>query len=659
MVALVIGGADLYFKTPILEIGDVAVNSLQIDNARHGTEIYGNYSRFQFNHPGPALFYVYAGGEIVLHDWLGLVPSPHNAQLLASLLIQVACFSLAVAIVHSWIGSWTFVALALLGGVWHFSLARSAFTSIWPPHVLLMPFLCFITSASSFAAGRRWDLVLMVVTGGLLFHGHVAQPLFVGGLGSLACFLHYRRLKATAGWVDGRNWLRGNRPLVTVCGGLVLLFLLPLAIDLILFGVRSNVSTIVRRIIINTEESKGALQSLLYFLSFATYADNQENRFTKLGPESYQFFREHLAVLSAWFIFLALPAAFAVWHRKRLSEATRHFLGAAYPILGVTVLLCVMWGKMQAGPMMQFNGYFYFGIYYFAGLLSIGVVCSIPGRLLPVPVTAALCGVAGISASWLFRAPRLNEDESGLTLRQGVETALVTHAGQRPVLLVFEHYAWPEAASVGLELQRRGVPFYVASGWNFMFGRRHDLHLLGEAPERKADVWWITNHGPGGVTISSTLQIFTKPATVDPNTTQISFALRANGFRYLINGLSAGNIEYAWTNDQLLSFKLIPLPTSADVRLVLDTKISQPPGAPDAQVAEVRFNGQLVGAVTVSQHEQPAVTVPRALWNSEPEAVLELRFPRAFYSTSFTLPANDRWSALGLWEIRFESMPAK
>ena len=138
LVALVVAGREVYFETTILETGDAAVNALQIDNAKGASEIYGNYSRFEFNHPGPAFFYIYAAGEYVFLDWLGVVPTPHNAHLLASLVVQVACFALALALIDLWIGSGAFLALALLGGLWHFSLAEGSFYSVWPPHVLLI-----------------------------------------------------------------------------------------------------------------------------------------------------------------------------------------------------------------------------------------------------------------------------------------------------------------------------------------------------------------------------------------------------------------------------------------------------------------------------------------------------------------------------------------
>ncbi len=656
MVALVIAGSDLYFRTPMLEQGDIAVNALQIDNAKHGTEIYGNYSRFMFNHPGPAFFYVYGAGEGVLYDWLGVVPAPHNAHLLASLFLQVSCFAVTIALMHCWVGSWTFVALALLGGMWHFSLAQHAFTSLWPPYVLLMPFLAFLTAASSFAAGRTRDLAIAVVAGGFLFHGHVAQPLFVGGLGGAAALLHFRGLQTAAAWTGRRDWLRAHRGLVWFCAAWVGLLLLPLAVDVALYGLHSNFSVIVHQFLVNTQEGKGPLQSLLYFLSFPTYASNQEDLFTRLGPESFRFFREHLSILGGWLLFLAGPAGFAWLGRHRLPAEARRFFAAAYPLWAATAVLCVLWGMLQAGPMFQYNGFFYFSVWYFAGLLSIGVICCIPGRLLPMPITAALCGVAGISASWLFRAPRLTPEEAGTPLRENIGAVLKKDPSRRPKLLVFEHYAWPAAATIALELQRRGIPFYVSPAWNFMFSRRHDSNRLGPAPQEDADVWWITHNGPGGQPITNDLQLFTRPALLDPRNAELNFSGRANGFRYLITGLSPGNIDDAWTDQKRAIFAFQPLPAAGNVRVSFDVRANVGPKYLP-QPAEVVFNGRRLGTVSTDKPDELSLMIPRELWNSSPRAVLELRFPRPMSVGSYPLAPSDLWCAWRFTKIRFATAP--
>jgi hypothetical protein len=195
VIALGASSYDQYFRTPLLESGDIAVNALQVDNAKHFREIYGNYSRFEFNHPGPAFFYLYAAGEWLLHDLLHVVPSPGNAHLLASMFGQSFFFALALALIAAHVPGRLWLGVAALGAALHFGPLQSPFMSIWPPHVLLMPFLCFVVACASFACGRISHLPWVVLAGGFLFHGHVAQPLFVGGLGATSLLLAARRLR--------------------------------------------------------------------------------------------------------------------------------------------------------------------------------------------------------------------------------------------------------------------------------------------------------------------------------------------------------------------------------------------------------------------------------------------------------------------------------
>ncbi|HWA88130.1 MAG TPA: hypothetical protein VG710_18015, partial [Opitutus sp.] len=200
----------IYFQTPMLEYADAAVNALQIENAKHGRELYGNYSRFHIHHPGPVFFYLYAGGEILFHDWLHLAPAPGNAHLFTGLLVQALFFALALTTLARSLPR-MFLPLILLAAAFYFRSVDGAFTSIWPPHVLLMPFLCFLAASVSFATGRASILPLVVLCGGLLVHGHVAQPLFVGGLGAIALVLHVGQAQGSLRWSAWRAALLSAR----------------------------------------------------------------------------------------------------------------------------------------------------------------------------------------------------------------------------------------------------------------------------------------------------------------------------------------------------------------------------------------------------------------------------------------------------------------
>src|SRR6266487_3878520 len=101
LAAIFIGSHwSFYFLQEHSELGDFAANALQIRNAKSFQELYGNYSRWGFHHPGPAFFYLYAAGEFLLRDVLRAVPSPFNAHLLVGVLIQTGFFAWTLSILH-------------------------------------------------------------------------------------------------------------------------------------------------------------------------------------------------------------------------------------------------------------------------------------------------------------------------------------------------------------------------------------------------------------------------------------------------------------------------------------------------------------------------------------------------------------------------------
>ncbi|MBI5426169.1 MAG: hypothetical protein HZA32_19015 [Opitutae bacterium] len=653
LVALLAAWQGVLVETPIFEQGDSAVNSLQTTNAKHLREIYGNYSRFEFNHPGPAFFYVYAASEFIFHDTFGVTPAPHNAHILGSLILQVACFVLALAIVESWLTSPYLLPGALVLGAWHFSNTFGAFTSVWPPHVLLMPFLCFLAAACSVAAGRTRDVAVMTLTGGFLFHGHVAQPLFVGALGGVALFANWREGRRRG--IDWRAELRAHRRTLWFCVACIGIFVLPLAIDVVRYGTESNVATILGRFLSNASHGKTLLQSFLYFLSFTTYATNQEEILTHLGDATAQFFAFNALRLALWVLALLAPAALFFLRRDRLAEAPRRFIAAAYLMFALTMSLCAIWGLLQAGPMYQFNGFFYYGVYYFGAVLGLGVVLTLfPPRESPTAVVLILC-FAAVGFTRGFAARPLNDDETGRAVRDTVARLLQEHPGKRAKLLVFEHETWPAAAAVALELQRNGIPFYTAQSWNFMFGREHDIRHLGPAPENAADVWWLSRAGEGRVPAPRKLSVAAEPAVVDPRGATLSFGLNQNAFRHVINGLTTGNVDSACSDENAVRFLFAPKPTSSDVQLLLDIAAWNSP----QQRVQIRWNGTRVGELALTPARTlPTVTIPAALWNASRRAVLELSLPDAKPAIFSARPSLHVSEAIRIWHMWFVSEAA-
>ena len=214
---IVVNSADFFFHQPYYEYWDTAANSLSVNRAKGFAEMYGNYSHWGFHHPGPVFFYVQAFGEWLFHDALHLTPTPYNAQVLINLFLMLGFYLTALRLFTLWLPRGQrggFLFLALGGGILHFGgmtgrlgsydllHGSSAFLSTWPPHVLVLPFLCLLAVCASVAAGRGEDLPLLALVDGFLIHGHVAQPLFVlpcsllAYAGLLGCCIRRERVHA-------------------------------------------------------------------------------------------------------------------------------------------------------------------------------------------------------------------------------------------------------------------------------------------------------------------------------------------------------------------------------------------------------------------------------------------------------------------------------
>ena len=184
-----------WWRVPITEGGDFAANSLQVYHAKVFRELLGNYSRWQFHHPGPVYFYLFAAGEYLFYDLLHIVPAPANAQFLTVLLVNTALLFGSIEIFARHFSSALFRPLALGAAVLlifevNHAQPGSALVSLWMPHVALFAFLFFASACASVAAGRIGHLPLVALGAMLLVHLHMAQFLFAGvmSLGSLRGF---------------------------------------------------------------------------------------------------------------------------------------------------------------------------------------------------------------------------------------------------------------------------------------------------------------------------------------------------------------------------------------------------------------------------------------------------------------------------------------
>ncbi|GAA5506365.1 hypothetical protein [Novipirellula caenicola] len=363
---LTVTGFRHYFVIPLFEDGDFAANSLQIADAMRLDEIYGNYSRWEFSHPGPAFFYVYAIGQLIFHYTLGICPEEHNAQLFTGMLLQTAFWSLAICVIYAHARRWKPILIIASLSFVHFQLCEQAFISIWPPHQLLMPFTCLLLSTASIVAGSRQWLWLFVLSACFCIHGHVAQPLFVLPLTAvaIAAVIYWQRQnrlsKTTTRWARVRDalWQRdvGVSVLITIP------FLIPLFADWLKLR-DSNLARILLHIRSHDEPDHSLEQSLNYYLQFYRYWDFHD------APESAELvdlLSSFPWIYSGWLAVMLLTLFGLGWAWKRRTASLR-WLRWTSSLLLISILaqiLTLKWGCMMDGEMFAFNAFINYALVF-------------------------------------------------------------------------------------------------------------------------------------------------------------------------------------------------------------------------------------------------------------------------------------------------------
>lgn len=642
-----------YFATPFLEQGDIAANAMQIHQAKHGTALYGNYSRYFFYHPGPAFFYVYAVGERVLRDWLGIVPSAHNAHSLAGLLLQSFFFGAGLAIFAERFKGSLFIPIALFLACVHFGAAHNAFTSVWPPHVLLMPFFCFFAASVAVASGRGGYLPLAVLAGSFLVHGHVSQPLFVVVLFLLAygCLWLETRLDSTeAGSTPWRRFPGYH----IAAGAIIAVFLLPLIIDALRWP-NDNLALIFNQLTGNSADHKSYRKAVLYFLTFFIYPADHDSLIPEHGPASVQFLADHARLYLAWAgVFVFVVGTWRGLANDSGAEGRRFLLNTALFWIAA-VLLCVAWAVFQSGPMFAFNSYFCYALLYVPLVLAAAAIAARPRLLTYVFVAGAI--VASVRA---FSIALPNRTESGIPVLEAAQAVL--KADPRPgtsKILVFNHDDWPVVVPVGLMLDRVGVSFAVdpqIGATGLMFGQAHWLTPpYIPDPAHPPSIWRFVRRAPAGASVPfiGDLRVAFSTGRLDPAGGVIDCTEGGNFEQFVLAGFTSPNrdIGGVFTTTQETEFEISSPQAKKDVIMSFHAHPFLVPPRIRAQPMELWVNGVRAGVATLDHlnDQDVALRVPAAVWNRATVVQIIMKFPAAQSPRELRINGDPR--VLG-WGIR-------
>jgi len=463
-----------WFRVPLIESADLAANSIQVYHAKMFRELLGNYSRWQFHHPGPLFFYLLAAGEYVFRDWLRMVPAPLNAQLVTLVLVNTALLFGSIEIFARQFPGTLFRPLAAVAAVWliwsvNHAQPGAALVSLWMPHVALFAFLFFAAACASVASGCARHLPLLALGAMMMVHLHVAQLLFAGVMSLAAC---------AALAVRVRRGLRQHAGAIGLSAGIVGLLLVPMVVELLVH--RPNNLDYVRAYLERyPHPSHGMLVAARYLLSFLTFSKDADLR---VYAPTYDLLAQAAhapAVVTYWGIFgagLCAAAAMAVSCRKLISRFVWVVLAECVVIAGL--FLC--WANRITGDMYNFNGFFFYsihllGLFLIAGVVSGWQVNRRPSvgpweRVLWVVPFVSMAAVAGEFRNSNPGTPAI------LTIAEGLR-------GTDTFKLLFQHDDWVTASGVANQLVRRGQAFCVTDNWGFMFGHEYECRA-GTTPRK-------------------------------------------------------------------------------------------------------------------------------------------------------------------------------
>jgi hypothetical protein len=470
------------FSTPLYEDADMGANSILIEQARRFTLLVGHYSREKFNHPGPAFLYVQSWGESLFWAALHVVPTAWNGQVIAVFALTALFAAMVVATGYG-VTRQARTAVACLAALLVFAAVKPAvFSSDWMPYVLVMPYVAFLVTTASVAAGNLRDAWIAAVAGWFLINGNVAFLFFVPVLaaGCVVALAWPRR--RSLGTAVRRFFARQRRVWI------------PVLVISVAFAFP---------IVLNT-----ALHWPGEFGKYLTYSSHQgDNPLRQVVVYTLHFWWSGPAHVG-WLVpvIAYLVAGLLTW---RLAPGpVRRFCGSLLAFNTLSSVAFLIYGVVaidELDPTGYFIGYFYWSAP--AVMLLIALVAlteslpSLPG--LAVAATAAVVACAFFAAAPLTKTSINHTDPGELTTGADTDPTLpagvarmAALADGRPVVLDLQHSAWPDMTGLLVQAERTGVTACVADPyWEFMVtsqfictpaeladGDRFTLYLPGNVP---------------------------------------------------------------------------------------------------------------------------------------------------------------------------------
>jgi hypothetical protein len=453
--AVLVARNAFLFSQRLYEDGDMASNSIRIEQARHFTLLIGDYSRLRFSHPGPAYMYVQAWGEELCYDILHVVPTPWNGQVLAVYALNSAFVALAVGVVYGWTRSVRGAAACLAAFAAFAALHPLVLSSDWMSYLYMPTYAVFVIAAGSVAAGRARDAWILALTGWFLIHGHAAFLFFVPVIvvAALAIALWPARgtLRSSA-----RTFFATRRGVWVPVAAISALFLLPIVINLALhwpgdFGKYFSYGS-------SGQAGGHPLHAVVHYILW--------------------FWWPHAGSFAVPVLLYAVAFGVTWW---LVRQPVRRFLLALLAINLVSSAAFVFYTFAGVDD-LSVKGY-YIGYFYWSAPLVTLLVIAVAlaetiarylGSLAAVTVAClvAAAAVGAVAVRPLTRTPTTFTDPAVLSFapdtEPGLAAAVSTIAARSPgktLVIKLDHNAWRDMTGFLVQAERTGVRACVDNSW--------------------------------------------------------------------------------------------------------------------------------------------------------------------------------------------------
>lgn len=455
-----------FFFSPTHEVdGDLAASMLQVDEAAHGRELLGPYSRFGFHHPGPVSFYLWAAADVLFP----FLPTTEARAYFAQLVLTLVSLALVVRLLASTplasrAGPAVAAYLALTLVVAHGGSGRG-WMSLWGPHLIVAPTLVFLVAAAAVLRGverdRRLGLIAASVAAVFVVHNHLITVIHVAPIAIAMFVVAVRR----AFGVDG------GRARADIAWALVV----------VLIGVAPLV-------IEEVQSARGNLSAILEFSSQASWAAHAPAEAVRILTWS---FVRGLDLVLRWsqvpMDLMRTPVP-AIWSGLIVIGA----LGTAWrrpawrPLVTLALLTLILSGIAAlrvTGPLHPYLFHFLQAPVAILGLAAVAPWCAdrrIP-RGVPILAGTALLALALLRPVPPPPAPRLQ------TLATTIAATIAERVPQRRVELHLEaggedHDLWADLVGLTLALRREGWTTHTPAGWSVLIAATDTLPRVSEVP---------------------------------------------------------------------------------------------------------------------------------------------------------------------------------